>query len=48
MDLPCTLYTLSLAPMPNVQQAEIDVWRVEVDVAAPLPEPVGQAAGNDA
>ncbi|MBM3475352.1 MAG: hypothetical protein FJX75_18980 [Armatimonadetes bacterium] len=34
MDLPCTLHTLSLQPMPNVQQAEIDVWRIETDVTA--------------
>jgi hypothetical protein len=34
MDLPCTLHTLSLQPMPKLQQAQIDVWRIEADVTA--------------
>jgi len=46
MDLPCSLYCLTLTRMPGVDHGEIDVWRVEVDVTAPALQPEEPAAAR--
>jgi len=39
MDLPCSLYSLGLTPMPGLPHGEIDVWRFETDILAPTVPP---------
>jgi len=39
IDPPCSLYALDLVPAEGMRAAEIDVWGIETDVLAPLPQP---------